>query len=264
MSEDGRKRTRAWLETPAGLEALDAIGKMLRGVEQERGANDDEGDAVAAAQETVLSSQSEFLTAIGADKVLVRRSVGFALAKSKASDAEVERVLSGIEADPDATSEPQRRLVRRMTMRAVVDLGCLPRRITAFAGWQLFLGVNGRKAAPGEIWRPIPAAGVDMDTGPDTTFVSNLVQKIGYTSGYENDRAAPRLPRPLLKRAMREWEKMRKRSRTRLPAVKLDTIRRWCSATGPIRFGEQFDLAYRQGILARERRTGDPRWLLSR
>jgi hypothetical protein len=41
---------------------------------------------------------------------------------------------------------------------------------------------------------------------------------------------------------------MRLHARCPLPAIKEQTVRKWCSTHGPFKLGEQVDRAYRQGL----------------
>jgi hypothetical protein len=137
------------METSAGRQALLALDKALTLVKRECGINDDNSDEVPFVQKALNAALTEIHAAIGADKAVLRQVVGFALDKPRASDAEVERVLSGIAADPDATSEPQRRIVRAMTMRAVTALGLLAsaRADACLSGGVRNAAVNSRAVA---------------------------------------------------------------------------------------------------------------------
>ena len=259
--ESARRAAERLLGSPAGRRALLALEKTFEVVERERGINDDESEALPGAQQAIIDALHEVYVASGADKSLLRRSVGFVLNKPRASDAEVERILCGIEADPDARSEPQRRVVRKIVTRVVADLG-LPQRITSFAAWMLFLGVNGRKATPntpkgknalasdeGEVWDYVPQAGIDPDGGPAEVFRVKLVRMIGYTAGHEELPRTHCLTASILDRALKAWNAMKARAHCSLPAIRPRTIRQWCgSAGGPFKYGEQFDIAYRRGI----------------
>jgi hypothetical protein len=251
--------------TPVGRQALLALDKALTVIERERGINDDNSDEVPSAQKALNVALTELHAAIGADKAVLRQVVGFALNKPRASDAEVERVLAGIEADADATSEPQRRIVRAMTVRAVTVLGLLSHRITSFAGWSLFLGANGRKAVPGEVWNHTPTAGVDTDGGHVEAFKAKLVDMVGYTAGHEGLLATHRLTASILGRALKAWSDMQRRSRFKLPAIRVRTVRKWCGSThGQFKLNEQFELAYQGGIAARAFKKTDESRLLPR
>lgn len=205
------------LETSAGRQALLALDKARTLVERERGISDDNSDEVPSVQKELNAALTEIHAAIGADKVVLRQVVGFVLDKPRASDAEVERVLSRIEADPDATSEPQRRIVRATTMRAVTALGLLSQRITSFTAWSLFLGASGRGAVPGEVFAPSLVSGVDRDSGPFETLKTKLVDMTGYTAGCEGLPSTRRVPSAILRRARAAWRDMTRRSRTPIP-----------------------------------------------
>lgn len=249
---EARRAAERLVETPGGPQALLALKKLFEAVEREHGLNDDEGENATLAQAAVIEGLHGLSAAAGADRVLKRRSVGFALNKPRASDAEVERVLARIEADPDATSGAQRKIVKAMTMRAVVDEGHLPKRITSFTAWLLFLGVSGRGAVPGEVFAPSLVSSVDRNTGPFETLKIKLVDMTGYTAGYEGLPITRRLSGAILRRARAAWCNMRRKSRTPIKDAQSGTIRKWCGSTaGAFKFGEQFNLAYQQGLADR-------------
>jgi hypothetical protein len=244
------------VETPGGRRMIFALETLLQAVECEGGINDDESDDFSPAQEAVIDAQQDLCAATGAEGVILRRGVAFVLDKSRVTDAEVERVLAGVEADPNAASESQRRIVRALAMRAVVDLRLLPRRVTAFPAWSLFLGTSGRKAAPdggqratGGVWAYVPTAGVNADDGPVEAFKSKLVDKVGYTAGNEGLRVTHRLTESILTRAVAEWNGMRRRSRYPLPPGRTRNIRKWCGlAGGSFKLNEQFERAYQHRV----------------
>ncbi len=244
-----------WMTRPEKRAMFAALKALEEAIENERGINADDSEIVARAQDAVNAALADLLAATGADKPVLRQVAGFALRKRRASDAEVERLLAGIEADPNAASGAQRRIIRAMTAKAVTLLGLLPHRITAMAAWSLFLGASGRKAVPGEVWRPEPTAGVDADSGPVETCRTELVAKVGYTVGLEGLPSTHRLTASILSRALAAWDAMSRRSRFRLPQVRSRTIRKWCS-------GEQFDLACKQGADDRKLNRTDPSRLL--
>jgi hypothetical protein len=248
---EARRAAERLIETPGGPQALLQLERLFETVRHERGVNDDSSETVAPAQEAVIDVLHGVSAAAGADKSILRRVVGFALDKPRASDAEVEQVLAGIEANPDATSKAQRNLVRSMTMRAVVDLRLIPKRVTSFPAWSLHLGATGRSAVPGEVFAPSLVSGVDPDSGPFETLKSELVGRIGYTAGYEQLPVSRRLSSAILRRARAAWRDMRRRSKTPIPDVQAGTIRKWCgSAGGAFKYSEQFNLAYQQGRAA--------------
>jgi hypothetical protein len=157
------ERAEAWLQTPGGRSALMAVGRILDAVEREKTANKTE--AVTAAQETVISALSGLRVATGAEGILLRRVVGFALDKPRATDAEVKRIVNEVLSSPDATSEPQQRRVRAMFMRAVIDAGVLPEKIARSAAWATFLSASGRFSHHGGVWARVKAVGVKPHTG---------------------------------------------------------------------------------------------------
>jgi hypothetical protein len=255
----------AWARRPENYAIIAAAKAVSDAVKHEQAINDDDSENIAAAQKAVTTALAGFHAAAGADRCVLRLVVGFALDKPRASDAEVERILTGIEADPNAASESQRRIVREMTMRAVTALGLLSQRITCFAAWLLFLGVSGRKGVPGEVWEHTPTAGVDMDGGHVETFMAKLVDMIGYTAGQEGLLPTHRLTAPILSRALKAWSDMQRRSRFELPAIRPRTVRKWCGSTAwQFKLNEQFELAYQRGLNDRARKATDDSLLLPR
>jgi hypothetical protein len=270
VSEDDDELT-AWAARAENRTLLAAAKALQETASCARGINDDESDTLPPAQQATIDALHGVFKIAGAEDVLLAKVVGFALDKVRASGAEVERVLHGIEADPDARLETQQRIVRKMAMCAAVDIGFLPRRMTFFSAWSLFLGANGRKAAPapqrpaknaygpahcrksapedeGNVWSHTPVVGVDPNTGSEEVFKAKLVRMIGYTTGWEELPTSHRLTQDITARALAMWEVMRAHAHFPLPAIKLKTLRKWCGPNAPLELSEQFEIAYRRGL----------------
>jgi hypothetical protein len=258
------ERAEAWLQKPAGRSALIATGKLLEAVEREKTA--ESAEAVTACQEAALSALSDYRVATSASGLLLRRVVGFALDKPHATDAEVQRVISEILSSPDATSKAQQRRVRVMFMRAVIDNGVLPEKITRSTAWAQFLAASGRFSHLGGVWARVKTAGVKPETGGLETAKSGIVDRTGYTAGAEGALVTHRLTKPILNRALALWRDMRHHWRSgHLPNVTADTIRKWCgSKEEPLRLGERFSLAYDEGVADLGAKTVNPSRLLPR
>jgi hypothetical protein len=242
--EEARQRGRGYINSDAGAAAAEALGKLLEALENERGANDDDGRATRQTQ--YLDAEGALLLSIGGVDLRQRRMVVEAPAGSKVETSDFMQLDRDC---VEVTPEGQVRIRQALARHTLDTEAILKKRLSGLQASNLRQNAKGRY---GPLDGRLMIAGVDPGMGAADELRSKIVAETGYTVGAERG-AVGRIPHAMWKRAERvhnKWAANLRMRGIRVQNVSAATIKDWCQKEGPL--ATLFHDARRDGAASRD------------